>query len=166
MDKYLINIYKIGSGIDDKGIDEIFLMLGRDIISQINMFGIGVYVDILLIPDLLQIHLVLCKSACLIRTDHIGSSHSLASTHLSDQVLIIEHFLDTESQGQSHGQRQTFRNSHHNDSNSQNHVFDQIRNVFSRPGRFQSRLINDHTDDQHHEDANSTEQSEFTDVLP
>ena len=65
---------------------------------------------------LVNLHLVLRKGTRLIRTDNGSSSHRLASVHLTNQVLGLQHSTHTVSQTQRNGHRQSLWHSHHNKS--------------------------------------------------
>ena len=59
------------------------------------------YLYFLSVPELSQKHLVHGEGASFIRADVVGSSHGLAGLHSSNQILIVQHFLD--GKGQGHG---------------------------------------------------------------
>ena len=69
-------------------------------------------------------HLVQCQCTCLVRADVSGSTHDFTSSKTLHIVVILKHLFDRVGKGDHNSERETLRNSDHNDSDSDNEVLD------------------------------------------
>ena len=87
------------------------------VLSLVNLF---VFTNV----DTGHSHLVQCQCTCLVRADVSGSTHDFTSSKTLHIVVILKHLFDRVGKGDHNSERETLRNSDHNDSDSDNEVLD------------------------------------------
>ena len=96
-------------------------------------------------------HAVLCERTSFVCANDSGSSHSFASVHASHEVVGLHHRAHAVGQAQSDTHGQTFRHSHHNDSDS-NHDFLQEIAKSVRPFEMRESTLSSIDDGATHDD--------------
>ena len=77
-------------------------------------------------------HVIHRQSTCFIRADNVSRSHCFARSKSSDEIVLMEHLLNRECQRKCNCKRQSFRDSHHNNRNSNNQKSKNLRKMHSR----------------------------------
>ena len=101
--------------------------------------------------SLIDLHLILCQSSCLVSTDNCCGTHRLTSVHLANKIIGFQHSLHAIGKTESNGHRQALRNCHNYQRNGNHQRIKRIGNKSSHltVRREQMKEIDDHAKKQY-----------------